>query len=340
MHKQYDDLQDKCNKISLLFTQSYFNARDSEQGFLTTTSLSEKKLQTIQQPVINSVLSRLGYNRNMPRSIIHFSTIYGGVGLIDLCTEQGCSKIQMNLTHLRLQRYLQNQIGCVLQSYTTLTGLTTSLLMSTDVISYVRSPWVDTLRQFLSKLNAKILIPKFKHINLIRKFDKPIINPKYINQFLKSDQEMINACRLYLQVNTIAEISNHQGSRILECVFNFEVVNEIPTVWTYSKSSLTWPYQEHLPRKALKLWKKFLSLQTSEDRYLHVKLGPWYDNVHSQRKWTFLSQGNRIHRTRFHQHTKYSNQHSHALGTNVNSTYPTHSIMKLKLAIYPSHHTI
>jgi hypothetical protein len=122
----------------------------------------------------------------MPQSIIHSSTIYGGVGLIDLYTEQGCSKIQMILIHLQLQRYLHNQIVSVLESYTTLNGLTTSPLMFTDVISYVGSPWVDTLRQFLSKLNAKILIPQFKHINLLQKFDQPIMNPKYINQFLKS----------------------------------------------------------------------------------------------------------------------------------------------------------
>jgi hypothetical protein len=261
---------------------------------LPTTSLSEKQLQTIQQPVINSVYSRLGYNRNMPRSIIHSSSTYGGVGLIDLYTEQGCSKIQMILTLLRLQRYLNNQIVSILESYTTLTGLTTSPLMSTGAFSFVRSPWVDTLQQFLSKLNAKILIPHFKHINLLQKFDQPIMNPKYINQFLKLEQEMINACRLYLQVNTVAEISNHQGSRILECVLNCEVVDEIPTLWAYSKSSLTWPYQEHPPRKALKLWKKFPLLQTSEDRYLQVKLGPWYNKVHSQQNWTFISHGNCI----------------------------------------------
>jgi hypothetical protein len=65
---QVKDLAEKCVKKATVFSQLYFNAKDSEQGFATiytplikyplpTTSISSKKLQIIQQTIIKSALS-------------------------------------------------------------------------------------------------------------------------------------------------------------------------------------------------------------------------------------------------------------------------------------------
>jgi hypothetical protein len=131
---------------------------------LPTTSISENILRIIQQPVISSVLSRLGYNKNMPRAIIHASSMYGGVGLLDLFTEQGCSQIQLILAHLRTQKYLHNQIISLLESYQVLAGITTPALENIDPIIYVHSPWTNTVRQFLLQIDATITIPKLQTI--------------------------------------------------------------------------------------------------------------------------------------------------------------------------------
>jgi hypothetical protein len=267
MKSQILDLQTKCNQIALLFTQSYFNAKDSKQGFMTiyspivkyalpTTSISENNLRIIQQPVITSVLSRLGYNKNMPRAIIHASSLYGGVGLLDLFTEQGCSQIQLVVAHLRTHKYLHNQIICLLESYQVLAGLTTSQLVNIESIVYVQSPWVNTIRNFLRQINASITIPQLSDIKLIRQHDKAIMNYTLLNQYSKSEQEMINACRLFLQVNTVAEIANHQGRKILEEVHDcFVSLEGLPIIQEISESKLRWPYQVRPPRKARLIWK-------------------------------------------------------------------------------------
>jgi hypothetical protein len=214
MTAHIQDLQTKCKQIALLFTQSYFNAKDSEQGFMTiyspivkyalpTTSISENSLQIIQQPDISSVLSRLGYNKNMPRAIIHASSMYGGVGLLDLFTEQGCSQIQLILEHLRTQKYLHNQIISLLESYQVLTGITTPALENIVPITYVHSPWTNTVRQFFLQIDATITIPQLQTIHCIRQNDKAIMDSTTLSLYSKSEQEMINACRLFLKVNTI-----------------------------------------------------------------------------------------------------------------------------------------
>jgi hypothetical protein len=59
MREQVEDLHDKCNKLALVFTQSYFDPTDAAQGFMTiygpivkyplsATSISESKMASIQ----------------------------------------------------------------------------------------------------------------------------------------------------------------------------------------------------------------------------------------------------------------------------------------------------
>jgi hypothetical protein len=123
--------------MATLFNNTYFNHKDSVQGFMTiygpiakyplpATSMSESQLQKIQQPIITSVLSRLGFNPHMPRAVIHASTRYGGVGLIDLYTEQGCGQISMLISHLRYNHYLHNSILSLIESFLVLFGKLTS----------------------------------------------------------------------------------------------------------------------------------------------------------------------------------------------------------------------
>jgi hypothetical protein len=80
--------------------------------------------------------------------------------------------------------------------------------------------------------------------------DKAIMDSTILSRYPKSEQEMINACRLFLKVNTLAEITNHQGSKILDCVRNCALSSEgHPTLHEISKSKLQWPYQTRPPRK-------------------------------------------------------------------------------------------
>jgi hypothetical protein len=66
--------------------------------------------------------------------------------------------------------------------------------------------------------HAAIHIPQLQSITPIRQNDQPIMELPKIHNFSKSDLEIVNACRIYLQVNTLAEIADCQGTSILTCV--------------------------------------------------------------------------------------------------------------------------
>jgi hypothetical protein len=121
MKAQLKDLQNKCDKMSTILTQTYFSAKDADQGFTTVfkpsikyalpvTFISSTKLQKIQQTTINSVLPTLGFNKHMPRAVVFATKSRGGLGILNLPTEQGTSQIQLLITHLRAKTYLNDTI--------------------------------------------------------------------------------------------------------------------------------------------------------------------------------------------------------------------------------------
>jgi hypothetical protein len=111
MTTQIATLKTKCNTINGALSQVYMSARDTKQGYTTvfvpsiryilpSSSITQNILQKIQSPIIDTVLTKLGFNRHMPRSVVFAPTTLGGIGQLDLFTEQGCSKIITIISHI------------------------------------------------------------------------------------------------------------------------------------------------------------------------------------------------------------------------------------------------
>jgi hypothetical protein len=150
MEAQIEDLRIKCINMSTVFKHTYFNIRDARQAFSTVftssvcytlpaTSIQQKTLLKLQKPVISSVLLRLGFNPRMPRHIVFASNRLGGIGLLDLYSEQG-------LIHI------------LLESYQLLSDMLGNPLEKLDTHKYVHAPWLQSLRDFLKTINGKIII--------------------------------------------------------------------------------------------------------------------------------------------------------------------------------------
>jgi hypothetical protein len=68
---------------------------------LPDTSINLGKLCTLQRPLTSIIVSRLGYNRHMPSAVVYGTITFGGLGLLELATEQGCLQSTSVLSHLR-----------------------------------------------------------------------------------------------------------------------------------------------------------------------------------------------------------------------------------------------
>jgi hypothetical protein len=266
------------------------NSRDTKQGYTTvfvpsiryvlpTSSISQSILQKLQSPIINTVLTKLGYNRHMPRAVVFAPTTLGGIGLLDLFTEQGCSKITIIISHIRSQSPLHIPLIVLFETYQLIAGITTSPLEDTTNHIYINSPWLTSVRNFLNTINAKIIIPEIKPIICIRENDTAIMNNPNMHKFTKSQLESVNACRMFLQVTTLAEINSCKGTIVLHQAIKGTIDNNgNPTLWQISKSKLKWPQQPRPPQKSWNVWKLYIKQFTTNTpaNNLTSPLGNWF----------------------------------------------------------------
>jgi hypothetical protein len=64
-------------------------------------SFTMAELTSLQRAHVRSTLARLGFNHNISRDIVFGSTLYGGIGRVNLIVEQGIAQLQLLIRYLR-----------------------------------------------------------------------------------------------------------------------------------------------------------------------------------------------------------------------------------------------
>jgi len=100
--------------------------------------------------------------------------------------------------------------------------------------------------------------------------------------------EQINACRMYLQVTTLAEIVDHTGMTILPQALSTAARPEPTGLHDLSRSTLTWPNIHPPSKKCWKLWTKTLCTLfagAAQQTKLNHPLGIWLPQYQDVRTW-------------------------------------------------------
>jgi hypothetical protein len=124
--------------------------------------------------------------------------------------------------------------------------------------------------------------------------DRPIMDNIPNSDFTKLEQQMINACIIYLQVFSLAETTNKFGDRFFDCAMQGTVDNkQQPHLWHYCTTKLTWPGRHQPSQRAWGTWKKYKSSFTAPNGTLWQALGTWNTTCHHIHQWHFTksSQG-------------------------------------------------
>jgi len=212
-----------------------------------------EKAQSLTTPLI---LSKLGYNQNMPKSVVYSPTSHSGLGLRHLFTEQGVQKILQMIKHIRARPSLGTLIESTIQAYQIQAGLIDSVLIDTHPLPWTPNRWINSLRHTLHTIKGQIVLNNLWTIPPSR------VNDRYLmDDFLDTGHDtntlkMINNCRMFLQVTTLAEITNCSGTHLLP-----EVLlqgRSHPTLTSTSNSNYNWPTQPDPGYSAWKTWTKSL----------------------------------------------------------------------------------
>ena len=249
-----------------------------------TTSLSEKECVTLQKIVKPILLRKLGLPPTLPNDVVYGDQYFGGVGLIQLFAEQGMLMTLLFLRHIRAKTDLGKQIEIGLRYYQLHAGLSNCVLEDTRPLAHLKFPWFDTLRQYLHQISGRLQLTDPWRPKRQRVHDTFIMeNVLDTKRFTTTELEIINACRLYLQVSRVSDIATINGKRVLTKMLSGEYTQEDILEF---RTTYTWPHQERPNSVAWKLWTEALtSTICDESGKLHRTLGPWNATMESTWKY-------------------------------------------------------
>jgi len=218
------------------------------------TTLPKSILDKAQSKTTPVILSKMGYNRNMPKAVVYAPSSHGGLGLKHLHTEQGLQKALQVLKHLCTHTATGNLITTTLQAYQIQAGLEQPILEDTRPLPWMNSCWISTLRHFLQTIQGTIHLENPWTIPKIRHQDRHLMEDFLAAPLTTKELRTINNCRLHLQVTALAEISDHTGTTILTKAILQG--NTLPSLQKTSTSKFNWPTQPAPGKSAWKLWTK------------------------------------------------------------------------------------
>jgi hypothetical protein len=254
---------------------------------LPCTSFTPAQCCTIQAPALAALLPKLKLNRHSPRAVLFSGPTYGGLSLPDLYDNQGFGQLSLFIRHLKLG----DETGQLILS--TLSHMQLSIgssrpFLTTSFATYgklIEPNWITSIWSYAKLTNTTIEVENQWLPTLAREGDATIIDAALTLNLTTSQIRQINACRIYLQVITISDISTVDGRYILPHILKGLRSKE-------RISNLRWPTTYRLTHwAAWKLFLQYISSGTKLDR----NLGIWLAEPHQQWKWFYNPTENAIY---------------------------------------------
>ena len=153
----------KCSKFTrLIHATSTLQRRDirplHDQFFIPSVgyslvfaSIDRKSLDQYQSGVLRSLLPRVGFNRHLPRAVVHAPTGVGGLGWRSWYSHQGLSQIALLIQHLRHRGELGTMIHIWMGWLRRVAGTSRCPLATPNAhIPHISDPFAASTRRFLA----------------------------------------------------------------------------------------------------------------------------------------------------------------------------------------------
>lgn len=252
---------------------------------LMATTFTRAECDELMKPVFKVALSSLGIHSKFPRAMLYGHNKHHGLAIPHLYDAQG----YLHLSALLHHGGTNNITGNLLQSSYELlqleVGLPGEILHRTHAQwSYIAtSTWLTETWKYASSINLQITtnLPSLKGLC---EGDQFLMDVLWNKGYRGQDLLILNRCRLWLQILTVAELTDGTGTRLIPKLLRHRNPNPL-------RPSLCWPHQGPLPPSAWTLWETAVksAFSTGNLNQLKTPLGPWciepmwvWDPVHSR----------------------------------------------------------
>ena len=296
---------EKCTKFAAILRACPLSRKDAYTAYhssflpsvtypLPATFIAPQRLDLIQRDVTGAFLCKMGYNWNMPHSVVFAPVEIGGIGYRSLSVEQGVGQVILLLKHIRARTTLGIFMLTTLEVYQLTSGLSRPVLEDTQVLPHTEGFWFDSVRSFLHDITGSIKLEDPWCISPLRTNDRHIMDDVLARSNLTDDEICrFNRCRLFLKVTCLSELIDHTGKRFIPEALTGDIdAFGDPILWQQGRSTLKWPIQTRPANKTWKLWARVLRelyIATRTGVILKDPLLEWLPHwATTNRTWTSL----------------------------------------------------
>ena len=188
---------------------------------LSCTTLSHPECDMVDRSYLPTLLSRMGINKCTKRLLLFGPPSLGALGFTNTWTDQGIAQVQLLLGHLRQGQEIGQLLQVLMETLQMVIGSSLPLFHYPiqQILKFCNRNWLLNVWEFLLSIqgkihlkNAWILAPQRRHDVFLMDAvleHTPSFPPKILKCF--------NACRIFLQVFTLADICDGSGRDILKC---------------------------------------------------------------------------------------------------------------------------
>ena len=221
---------------------------------LAALAVDEEELSSVQSRVLRSLLQQMGIQSTIPTSIRHGPLEMGGLDLYDLRTEVGIEAVKFFRNAIYSDSENGNMLRLNLQYSQLESGVGELLLENPNLhLPYLAPTWILSLRHFLFCHNMTITITDAYSIPRLKSStDEYIMQSTHLSRYSISQQRDINLVRMYLQVDTLADMTDPSDPKAI-CTEYLDVTRP-PS----SPRDSRWPRQHAPTKPQQRLWKGYI----------------------------------------------------------------------------------
>jgi hypothetical protein len=289
--------------IALSWQAYYSRWKPAIAYCLPITTFSGKECKQIESPFYNVLLPKLGINRHMPRALLHGSPQVAGLGLVNLEAEQLAKHISGLITQVRKNDKVGQVMRASIDALQIYLG-TAQQFFQQQAKQFEHRPkkkesqlvymWEELNELGCELVSDNFWTPEKKGLNDVAIMDA-IIEVKEkrrgtVNHLPKLAIWYANACRIYLKITMLHDITTPCGRYIYEWVLDGSKKNE--------ENELVYPRQAKPPPYVWKVWREcvratFLGRSETNQPTLYKQLERI--EVVERRNWrSYITEGMRL----------------------------------------------
>ena len=253
---------------------------------MRATCIGKNQWDKIMSPLLQACLPAAGFARNFPHTVIYGPTSHQGLGLLHPWYHQELHHLDVFWEEISNETLTGDLLQVSLEELRLELGLPGYLTAApyTKMDRCATSCWLKTLWESSNLLGLELEDP-FTQLRLSRVDDEFLMMAFLLAGFTTAELKILNECRTFLHVVTLADITSASGTRILQSAYEGKHHDQ-------GAHSYSWPRQpDSLSTDHWQLWQQALDkcfiLMNSPRRTLVTRLKEWTVDPNQHWVWWY-----------------------------------------------------